>query len=99
MLEMALDTAPVAADVTPASWLLSSLEMLDAAAEVKEDRLARSVGVVVSIAPASASASVAVVVATLTADVSAVADEAALLMMDSMLLATELAAAEVVSWL
>lgn len=88
MLETALDMAPV----TLASWLLSSLEMLDAAAEVTEDRLARSVGVVVSVA----SPLVAVVVAALTADVSAaVADETALLMMESMLLP----AAEVVSWL
>lgn len=87
MLETALDMAPV----TLASWLLNSLEMLDPAAEVTEDRLARSVGVVV----AAASLSVAVVVATLAADASVVAEETALLMMDSMLLA----AAEVVSWL
>ncbi len=62
MLDMALDMASEACDVTLASWLLNSLEMLDAAAEVKDDRLARSVAMAVSVA----SPPLAVVVAMLT---------------------------------
>lgn len=94
MLDMALDMASEASDVTLASWPLNSLEMLDTAAEVKEDRPARSVAMAVSIA----SPPVAVVAAMLAADVSPVAEETALLMMDSTSLTMELAAAEVVSW-
>ncbi len=93
MLEMALEMTSEACDVALASWLLNSLEMLDAAAEVTEDRLAMSVVVVMAVSVASPP------VAMLTGDVSPVAEETALLMMDSTSLTMELATAEVVSWL
>jgi hypothetical protein len=89
-----LSAGPNTLDVTLASWLFNSLEMLEIAADVAEDWLARML-LLVSAAPSDSP----VLVADDTMEEAASdADSRALLTMDSTLLMIELAAWEVSVW-